>query len=226
MTHLILFDIDGTLLMGKGIGREATRRAMLDVFGSEGTLTTHQFGGKTDWLTLTEVLANEGHTADTIGAHMPRYERIMSRHMAELIAAYEVLALPGAMDVVTHLRQRDDVLLGIVTGNVAMTAPVKLRAAGFDPDWFPVGAFGSERVDRNDLPPLAMERASQRIKSAITAQQVTIIGDTLADIDCARAVGARAIAVATGFTARAELIAAAPDHLLDDLTGLLPVLAL
>ncbi len=226
MTRLILFDIDGTLLMGKGIGREATRRAMLEVFGSEGTLQSHQFGGKTDWLTLSEVLASLGYTADDIGGYMPRYERVLAQHMAELIVDFEVNALPGALDVVNHLRQHDAVLIGIVTGNVAMTAPVKLQAAGFDPAWFPIGAFGSEALSRNDLPILAMERASQHLAVAITAQQVTIIGDTLADIECARAVGAQAIAVATGFTAREELVAATPDYLLDDLHGLLPILAL
>ena len=226
MKHLILFDIDGTLLMGKGIGREATRRAMLDVFGSEGTLTTHQFGGKTDWLTLSEVLAHEGFTVDDIGLHMPRYEQILAEHMAALIAEFEVSALPGALDVVARLMSQDDVLLGIVTGNVATTAPVKLRAAGFDPAWFPIGAFGSEALDRNDLPALAMERAGKHLSLVIESQQVTIIGDTLADIDCARAVGARAVAVSTGFTARDKLAAAMPDYLLDNLTDLLPILAL
>ncbi len=222
--QLILFDIDGTLLTGKGIGREATRRAMLDIFGSCGTLATHQFGGKTDWFTLAEVLAGEGFTADHIGRRMADYEPALAFHMSALMAEYTVYALPGALDVVAHLRTRDDVLLGIVTGNVSQTAPVKLRAAGFDPMWFPVGAYGSEAIERDDLPSLALERAARLCGQRLTPADVTIIGDTEADIACARAVGARAVAVTTGFSSREALAAARPDHLLDGLTGLLELL--
>src|SRR5690606_40566360 len=73
---------------------------------------------------------------------------------------FTVEALPGALDTVTALRRREDMVIGIVTGNVAATAPLKLQAAGFDPLWFPVGAYGSEALDRNDLPALALERAT------------------------------------------------------------------
>jgi phosphoglycolate phosphatase-like HAD superfamily hydrolase len=219
--QVILFDIDGTLLMGKGIGREATRRAMLEVFGSAGTLDTHQFGGKTDWFTLIEVLAAEGISSSIIGQQMPHYERVLARHMAALIPDYDIYALPGALEAVTHLRGRNDVLLGIVTGNVSTTIPVKLRAAGFDPDWFPIIACGSEAPDRNDLPPLALERAARLCRQHIHPHDVTIIGDTDMDVACARAVGARVIAVATGFCPRAVLAAARPDALLDNLTGVL-----
>ncbi len=222
--QLILFDIDGTLLMGRGIGREATRRALLDVFGSYGTLDTHQFGGKTDWLTLAEVLALEGWTVDAIGQHMPLYEQALADHTAALVPHYTIEALPGALETVTHLRERADVIIGIVTGNVSLSAPVKLRAAGFDPLWFPVGAYGSEALERDDLPALALQRAIQLCGKVIHPEAVIVIGDTEADIACARALGARAVAVTTGFTPRDQLIAAQPDHLLDHLGGLLPLL--
>lgn len=222
--HLVLFDIDGTLLTGKGIGREATRRAMLDIFGSSGKLETHQFGGKTDWYTLAEVLADEGFTAERIGQHMADYEPALAFHMSALMAEYQVYALPGALETVNHLRVRADVLLGIVTGNVSLTVPVKLRAAGFDPDWFPIGAYGSEAIERNDLPGLALERAIRFSEQKLTPADVTIIGDTEADIACARAIGARAVAVTTGFATRAVLAAAQPDYLLDEISDLLPLL--
>lgn len=221
MLQLILFDIDGTLLMGKGIGREATRLALLEVFGSAGGLDGHNFGGKTDWLTLTEVL---GLSAAAIGQRMADYELALARHMAEIIVDYDIDVLPGALETVAHLRTRADMIPGIVTGNVAATAPIKLRAAGFDPAWFPVGAFGSEALERDDLPRLALERASQHAGQPILPAQVTVIGDTVADIQCARAIGAQAVAVTTGFSERDALIAAQPDHLLDDLSGLLALL--
>ncbi|MBZ0303183.1 MAG: HAD hydrolase-like protein, partial [Anaerolineae bacterium] len=63
-------------------------------------------------------------------------------------------------------------------------------------------------------------RAIDYCQQSILPRDITVIGDTEADIACARAVGARAIAVATGFADRDMLMAAQPDHLLDDLTGL------
>ncbi len=220
--HLILFDIDGTLLWTRGSGRVTTQAAMMDVFGTCGALETHNFGGKTDWLTLVELLTE--YSSEDIGRHMPAYEQAMALHMARVITEYTTEPCPGALDVVHALRARDDVLLGIVTGNVSLTVPIKLRAAGFDPDWFPVGAYGSEAMDRDHLPAIALARAIKHFGQPITPEQVTVIGDTPADISCARALGARAVAVKTGFSKHEELVAAKPDILLDDLTGLMKVL--
>lgn len=225
-TKLVLFDIDGTLLWSRGSGREATRAAMIEVFGTCGALDTHHFGGKTDWQTLAELLAEDGYSPHDIGRHMPTYMQSAGRYLAQMIPNYVTQPCPGALETVHRLRSRDDILIGIVTGNVATTAPIKLRAAGFNPDWFPVGAYGSEAMDRNDLPSLVLERAASYLKQSITPEQVIIIGDTLADVACARAVGAQAVAVLTGFSKREELAAAAPDHLIDDLTSLASVLNL
>jgi len=221
-THLILFDIDGTLLWTRGSGRAATRAAMMDVFGTCGALDNHNFGGKTDWLTLVELLTD--YSTEDIGRHMSAYEQAMALHLTKIITEYTTEACPGALDVVHTLRKRDDALLGIVTGNVALTAPIKLRSAGFDPTWFPVGAYGSEAMNRDDLPAIALERAIKHLGEPITPEQVTVIGDTPADISCARALGARAVAVLTGFCKPEELVAAKPDILLDDLTGLMAAL--
>lgn len=221
-THLILFDIDGTLLWTRGSGREATKAAMMDVFGTCGALENHNFGGKTDWLTLVELLTD--YSTEDIAQHMSAYEKSMSHHLTRVITDYSTEACPGAIEVVQALRKREDVLIGIVTGNVALTAPIKLRAAGFDPDWFPVGAYGSEAMNRDDLPAIALERAIKYFGNPITPEQVTIIGDTAADVSCARTLGARAIGVMTGFGKQEDLIASKPDILLDDLTGLMEVL--
>jgi phosphoglycolate phosphatase-like HAD superfamily hydrolase len=222
--QLILFDIDGTLLWTRGSGREATKAAMLEVFGTCGGLQDHVFGGKTDWLTLVELLSAEGYTHDIIAEQIPVFTLAMEQHLTRIIGSHTTEACPGAREVVEALRLRDDLLLGIVTGNVATTAPVKLRAAGFDPAWFVVGAYGSEAMNRDELPFLAMERASKHLGEPLTPEQVIVVGDTPADVSCARALGAVAVAVMTGFSKREELEAAAPDYLLDDLTGLLNIL--
>ena len=218
--ELILFDIDGTLLWPRGAGRASTREAMLEVFGTCGGLDSHDFGGKTDWFTLTELLRDKGYSAEAVERAIPDYEQAMERHLMRLIGGFPVEACPGAHDLVAELRQRET-LLGLVTGNVSTTAPIKLRAAGFDPAWFVVGAYGSEAADRNHLPGLALERAVRHAGRGITPEQVIVIGDTVADIECARAVGAIAVAVQTGFGKIEDLIAARPDYLLKDLTAFL-----
>ncbi len=215
--ELILFDIDGTLLWPKGVGRESTRRAMLEIFGTDAGLDGHTFGGKTDWFTLHELLSERGYTEDRIGQMMPVYEQAIARHLTAIIGDFSVQPCPGALSLVAELRRRG-LLLGVLTGNVSTTAPVKLRAAGFDPAWFPVGAYGSEAADRNLLPFLALERARRQLRRSVMPEQVIVVGDTPADVACARALGAVAVAVLTGFSTREALVAAAPDHLLDDLT--------
>jgi phosphoglycolate phosphatase len=220
--QLILWDIDGTLLWPKGVGRASTRLAMLDVFKTDGGIENHYFGGKTDWQTLLDLLPGEGFSEDDIGHHLPIFEDAIARHLTAIIGDYPVQACPGAHDVVAALRQRGQPIQGIVTGNVSSTAPIKLRAAGFDPAWFAVGAFGSESPNRNDLPFLAVKRAERQLGQKIRPEQVVVIGDTAADVACARALGAVAVAVKTGYATNPdELANAQPDYLLDDLTTFL-----
>lgn len=224
MPRLLLFDIDGTLLWTNGAGREATRLAMIEVFGTEAGIANHQFGGKTDWRTLVDLLGADGFTPDDIQRQIPAFHEAMTRNLTNIIASYTVEACPGALSLIEALRQRDDVLLGLVTGNVQDAAAIKLRAAGYDPAWFPVGAYGHEAMERNDLPAIALRRAVEYYRCPLQPQDVLIIGDTPADVSCARALGALAVAVGTGFCERAELIACNPNHFIDDLTAFLDLL--
>jgi phosphoglycolate phosphatase-like HAD superfamily hydrolase len=217
--RLILFDIDGTLLVTGGAGREATRLAMIEVFGTAARVDDHYFGGKTDWQTLVELLRDHDVDEARIGEAMRAYDAAVGRHIADVITRFEGGPCAGALELVEALRHRDDVVLGIVTGNVESAAPVKLRASGFDPAWFPIGAFGNEAASRDDLPALALARAIEHVGVTIDGDRVIVVGDTPADIACARAVGALAVAVATGFASRDDLAEAGPDHLLDDLTA-------
>lgn len=213
--RLFLFDIDCTLLWTGGAGREATKQAMHEVFGLSGAIDTHVFGGKTDWQTLVELT---GLPADEVGARMPAYNDAMGRHLAAIIDRYPVKPCPGAHELIASLKTRDDVALGLVTGNVSATAPIKLRAAGFDPTDFPVGAFGSEALARDHLPPLAVARASMYYGVTFDPAQVIVIGDTPADVACGRALGAVVVGVETGFCEPGELAASQPDHMIADLT--------
>lgn len=224
-TRLYLFDIDCTLLWTKGAGRVAMGHAIQDILGFSPAIEDLKFGGKTDWLLLQEILSPHGYTDEDVARIMPEYDRAMGKHLARIIGDFDVEPCPSAHEVVAQLRERDDALLALVTGNVRSGAPVKLRAAGFDPAHFAVGAYGSEAMERDALPPLALARAVEHYRQNIQPQQVIVIGDTPADVQCARALGAVAVAVRTGYCKPGELEASRPDFLLDDLTQFAQVLA-
>ncbi|MCY3781901.1 MAG: haloacid dehalogenase-like hydrolase [Chloroflexi bacterium] len=218
---LVLFDIDGTLLISRGIGREAKRRAMLECFGLTGDLDNHVFGGKTDWGILADLLAPHGYSKSDIGRQIGAYEAVMARHMRAISPAYTAEPVVHAMELVHALRKSDDALIGLVTGNTSQTAIIKLEMAGFDPSWFRIGAFGNESPDRDDLTRLARERASEHLGRTLNGTGIIVIGDTPADIQAARAIEAIAVAVCTGYADRDSLIGSDPDYLLADLGAFL-----
>ncbi len=127
------------------------------------------------------------------------------------------MACPGVVGLLSALRDRADVLLGLLTGNSEPTAPLKLQEAGIDPAQFVVGAYGSEDLDRNRLPEIAMQRANELTGLTMTGDNSVIIGDTPADILCARAGKATAVAVASGWHSAKSLARYHPDVLLEDL---------
>lgn len=216
--RLYLFDIDCTLLWTRGAGREAMRHAMLEVFGTNDGIDDHPFGGKTDWLSLIELLAPRGISMNEIERAIPAYDRAMGVHLERVIGSFDVIPCPGALELVQHLYEHDHAELALVTGNCRSSAPIKLRAAGFDPALFPVGAYGSEAIDRDHLPPMALARAIEYYGHQFRTHEVVVIGDTPADVQCGRALGAVTVGVHTGFCKPGELAASSPDYLLDDLT--------
>ena len=217
MTKLILFDIDGTLLISRGIGRAAKRRAMLECFGTTGELDAFTFGGKTDWGILAELLAPQGYSTADIGSRILDYEAVMARHMQAIRGQHSAQPLPHALALVHELRQRDSTLIGIVTGNTSKTAMIKLEMAGFSPGWFPIGAYGQESPHRDELTKLAKSRAEAHLGQALKGSDIIVIGDTPADIQAARAIDAIAVGLHTGFADRDSLARSQPDFLLDDL---------
>ena len=104
----------------------------------------------------------------------------------------------GVLELLDALEARPDRTLGLLTGNIEVGARAKLRAAGIDPSRFTVCAFGSDHEVRGELPAVAQRRAKEQLGLHVGGDALVIIGDTPADIDCTRAIGARAIGVATG----------------------------
>jgi phosphoglycolate phosphatase-like HAD superfamily hydrolase len=132
----------------------------------------------------------------------------------------QVRLCPGVPELLKVLSARDDVMLGLVTGNLENTAPIKLRTVGIDPGLFRVGGYGSDDSDRNNLPAIAAQRAEALTGQRFGKGSIIVVGDTPADVACGRAVGARTVAVATGFLGSEALAAENPDVLLKDLSDL------
>lgn len=223
--YLVLFDIDGTLLRSDGCGRAATRLAMSDVFGTIGALDQTNFAGKTDWQILNEALVPAGIGGATIQAALPQYDQAVASHLADIISDFAVRPCPGVPDVVAALRENAQVVMGLVTGNMAGLASIKLRAAGYDPADFRVGAFGSEGWERAMLPPLALRRARALVGIEFPGERIVIIGDTPEDVLCAESVQGRTIAVATGPFKTDELQRYQPTHTFEDMSAVETVLA-
>ena len=198
-SRLVLFDIDGTILWTDGAGRRAIHSALMEVFGSIGP-ADYWFDGKTDRQIVRDLMRLEGHDDPRIDEGMDRLlERYVECLAGELgQATFEARLLGGVAELLDALESRDDVVLGLVTGNVEPGAHAKLRAVGIDPARFPVGAFGSDHEHRPELPAIAQRRAREILGIDIRGADVVVIGDTPADIVCARSVDARAIGVATG----------------------------
>jgi phosphoglycolate phosphatase-like HAD superfamily hydrolase len=122
------------------------------------------------------------------------------------------------------LKGRDDVVLGLLTGNVRAGARVKLSHFRLY-DYFPFGGFGDDHFDRDDVAREALAEVQRRFDGAIRPERIWVIGDTPLDVRCARAIGARAVAVATGWHTAEELDQHRPDLLLADLADPAPLLA-
>jgi len=214
--HLFLFDIDGTLVTARGAGRAAVGQALTEVYGTTGPIDSFDFRGRTDPHIVFSLMRAAGLPDDAIRAGLDACFAAYVRELAAIIGdGRRVQVMPGMPEVLRQLSGREDALVGLLTGNIEAGARVKLRPTGLWP-LFRVGAFGSDDADRRRLPAIASARAETLTGRSFPYDRVTIIGDTPLDVDCARACGARAVAVATGFHSGDELAACEPDLLFGD----------
>ena len=223
---LVLFDIDGTLLWSDGSGRAAMREALLRVYGSAGPIDDYYFGGRTDREAVRDLLEADGFEPKHIWRYFGRMEAALAEELRGRLATgeHQVEPCPGALDLVALLEVHPRVVMGLLTGNMKATAWIKLRAAGFDPALFLLGAYGSESTHRTELGKLAVARAQAISGQMFAGERIVVIGDTPADIACAQAVGGRSIAVLTGWHNAEELTAAGAHIILDNLSDVEGVL--
>jgi phosphoglycolate phosphatase len=225
LSHIILFDIDGTLVLTGGAGGRAMRRAFREVFDIEGGFDGIPMSGRTDLSIIRDALKQAGlvHDNGPIARLRDRYVQ----HLAEALQEPHPrkLIMPGVRELLDVLQRRDDVFLALLTGNFMRSAQLKLEH--FDLwRYFRCGAFADDAEDRNQLLPVALERAARHGAPALPPEQVIVVGDTPLDVECAAASGARAVAVATGSADVATLRACGADVVFEDLTDTSAFLAL
>jgi Predicted phosphatases len=214
---LVLFDIDGTILWSDGAGRRAMTAALTQVFGETGP-TDYRYDGKTDPQIVRDLMHAVGHADDVIDERMGRlvanYLEGLETALANGLHAH---LFEGVLELLDGLEARDDAVLGLLTGNIREGAVLKLRSAGIDIARFRVGAFGSDHHHRPALPAIAQRRACEELGLKVSGSDVVVIGDTPADIECGRAIGARALGVATGRYTVDELASHSPFAVFPDL---------
>jgi phosphoglycolate phosphatase-like HAD superfamily hydrolase len=227
LKYLILLDIDGTLIWADGIGHDSMKATLERVYGTSGPIEDYSFAGRTDREIVRDMMTYEGFEPDGIWERFEELSRVMEEEVTRRIASgdYDVRPCPGAHGLVDALAARDDVLLGLLTGNFAATARLKLQAGGFDSAAFKMGAYGGDSDRRVELAALAVERAHQLTGITFHGDQIAVVGDTPSDVACGEALGARTVGVCTGWHSRAELEAANVDVLFDDFSDTEAVLA-
>jgi len=216
MRRLILFDIDGTLVWG-GPAKDAFHRALVEAFGTAGDIEVHSFAGKTDPQIARELLSGAGLAGAAIDAGFPRLWELYLGYLAELLVERPVTVLPGVAALLARLAMETDVGLGLLTGNIAGGAELKLRSAGLF-EHFRVGSFGSDHEERDALTDIALARAAETWSVTFDPADVVVVGDTPRDIQCGRNGGTRTVAVATGHYGVDELERCGPDHVLENLS--------
>ena len=197
---LVLFDLDGTLAWTDGAGQAAVFDALEIEMGPTGPIETFSFAGKTDTEIVQCLLEAAGHPEAANPAHVNRvcnrYAELLESELAS--AKRKITVYVGVQELLEALSNREDALVGLLTGNIEKGAILKLNAAGIDTAQFHVGAYGSDSHNRSDLPPIAVKRAEPLMGRKPKDADVVIIGDTPADVTCGIGINARSIAVATG----------------------------
>lgn len=219
--RICLFDIDGTLIASGGAGKAALEAALEAEHGITRALEKLDLSGRTDRAIVTDILRNLA--LEETDAARQRLLQAYLRHLPSSLRARPGRVLPGIQELLDELSGRSEVALGLLTGNIREGARVKLGHYSLD-HYFAFGGFGDDHLDRDDVARAAWRQVEERYGERVRPEDVWVIGDTPLDIRCARAIGARVVAVATGWHPVEELAGHRPDVLVSDLSDPHPFL--
>jgi phosphoglycolate phosphatase len=211
---VLLFDIDGTLMRSGGAGQAAMELALEEEFGLPQPFGTIETAGRTDCGIVNELFQRHGLTDSP--AERDRFRRSYLERLPQMLRRLPGGPLPGVRELLETVAAVPDVHLALLTGNYAEGAWIKLRHFGLD-RYFSCGGFGDDHPDRDDVARVALAAAAGQLQRPVIGPQCLVIGDTPADVRCARAIGARVAAVATGMYSFRQLEPCQPDWLFESL---------
>ncbi len=216
MVKVVLFDIDGTLIRSGGAGVRAFGKALETEFDLCGAASGLQFAGRTDTGLLREVFSARG--VEPTPANFERFFSTYTQWLDHMLTQTHGEICPAIPHFIGDLKRlRPAPVVGLLTGNIRLGAEIKLRHFQLW-DYFETGAFADDHEDRNLIAAAARRRVSDQLGEDVSGGEIVVIGDTPLDIECARAIGARCVAVATGGFSRAQLEAHQPFWLADNLS--------
>jgi phosphoglycolate phosphatase len=199
-------------------------QACTEVYGTIGAMDSVDFQGKTDPLILGESLAGTGFGAEEINHNIDELKARYFRYLGQNMEESGSVLLPGVVELLERLTGMESLFTGLLTGNFRDGARIKLGHFGLN-RYFGFGVFGDDAAHRNDMPPIARRLLRERYEVDVPFGDIVIIGDTVHDIACARASGAVAVAVGTGWVEREVLLSLGPDHYFEDMSDTDGVLA-
>jgi len=202
---LLLFDIDGTLILTGGAGARALNRAFHQVVGIENAMEAIRPHGKTDPAIVREIFSARGQDdvdLAVVSRILDAYVGFLASEVRTSSGKYRVL--PGILSFLEEFSGRDSVAFGLATGNVEDGARIKLEPGNLNP-YFSFGGYGSDAENRTHLVQKAAERASHKYGRGFDPGSTFVIGDTPFDIRAGREAGFQTVGVATG------------DHSMEDL---------
>jgi phosphoglycolate phosphatase len=208
--RLVLFDIDGTLVTDDGASRQAFARGLAAVYGFHGDVRRYDFAGRTDPQIARMILCDDGWSESDVDSRLS----VLWQHYLEGLARNapgRIRALAGVPALLDAAHGHAQLTVALLTGNIEPGARIKLGAVALN-HFFPFGAFGSDSPNREELPPIAVERAGRASGHAFQGSDVVIIGDSIYDVRCGVPHGATTIAIASGKTSAEKLKAENPDY--------------
>ena len=216
MVKLVLFDIDGTLVHTGGAGVKAFKRTFETEFGANHGVERIKFAGRTD-----VSLVREFFGFHNIPATEENFRRFFEHYvfwLDHILKQSETEACPGILRFIRDLQELPhQPVLGLLTGNIRLGAEIKLRHFNLW-DHFVLGGFADDHEDRDQIAAAAHRRGNRLLNNNLKGEEVLVVGDTPLDIRCARAIGAKVLAVATGGATLEELKKHNPDWAVPDLT--------
>lgn len=217
--RLVLFDIDGTLIMTDGAGKRAMSSALQKTYNLKDGLKNIRLDGKTDPQIVREALHQCGKESllnnqslhDFFDAYIPLLKTEIKQS-----STYQIL--PGVPELLDKLSTQDDIVLGLATGNIERGAQTKLHRGNLT-SFFTLGGYGSDSENRTEFIRIAIKRALKDVAPPSEFIETFVVGDTPRDIIHAQRAGTRTLAVATGRYSVKSLLSYTPDFAIPNLSN-------